>query len=163
MNRASKPCFILVIVSTIFILFSCSKEVEYNRDDEIRDIEEFMDHWGYNIIPRSSGLYFDEVVAGTGEPANEYDTVTVNYSGYFLTGIKFDAGDFEFVINSDYPSVIAGFNEAATYMNEGSEAIAIIPSWIAYGSRGSGIIPAYTPLFFELEMVKIDRGPLSEK
>jgi FKBP-type peptidyl-prolyl cis-trans isomerase FkpA len=41
-------------------------------------------------------------------------------------------------------------------MNEGGKATLIIPSAIAYGSRDSGKIPAYSTLVFEVELIKVE-------
>jgi FKBP-type peptidyl-prolyl cis-trans isomerase len=40
-------------------------------------------------------------------------------------------------------------------MNEGGKAILLIPSDLAYGPYGSGSIPGYTPLVFEVELIDV--------
>lgn len=162
MKKVFKLSAALLVLTIIVILGSCKKITEYDREYEIELIEEFMDERDFDIIPTESGLYFLELTEGDNLPAFENDTVRVEYDGYFLDGRKFDGGEFQFTING-YPTAIQGFNEAVTLMSGiGSTAVAIIPSWIAYGSRGSGSIPSNTPLFFELELLDIIRGTIPE-
>jgi len=50
--------------------------------------------------------------------------------------------------------VIKGWDEGIAMMKKGGKALFIIPSSIAYGDRGAGdLIPPYTPLLFEVELV----------
>lgn len=153
----------IVLITSMVITFSCKEEIDWEAK-EIEDIEEFLTKQGLDISPESSGLYYKDVTVGTGEVAHALDTVEVYYSGFYLNGIKFDSniGDtepFRFVVWDISSGIIDGFHEAMTFMKEGGEAFVIIPSWLAYGTSGNRGIPGYTPLIFELEMVKIYRGP----
>jgi FKBP-type peptidyl-prolyl cis-trans isomerase len=44
-------------------------------------------------------------------------------------------------------------NEALTMMSQGAKATIILPSALAYGERGGGPIPPYSPMVFEVEVV----------
>ena len=127
-------------------------------------IEDFMLDRGYAIEPTESGLYFKDIVVGTGESPVPLDTVVVDYTGYFLDGRMFDTSagkdPFKFTIeNLPFGDVILGWDEGLQLMKVGGEAILIIPSWLAYGPNGSRSIPGYTPLFFEVELLEIIPGP----
>ncbi len=100
------------------------------------------------------------------------DTVFVNYVGHTLEGKVFDtsvegvakmAGVQQAgrtyeplkVIIGETP-IIKGWDEGLLLLNEGSKATFVIPSDLAYGERGAGEdIKPFTPLVFELEMVKV--------
>ncbi|MBW4891066.1 FKBP-type peptidyl-prolyl cis-trans isomerase [Mucilaginibacter sp. HMF5004] len=104
------------------------------------------------------------------------DTAYVNYVGHTLNGKVFDSS-IEAVAKSaglQQPGrtyepikvavgegqVIKGWDEALLLLNEGSKASLVIPSALAYGERGAGEdIPAFTPLVFELELVKVKAVP----
>jgi len=85
----------------------------------------------------------------------------MNYTGRLLDGTKFDSNldhtpvkPFEFVLGQK--QVIAGWDEAILLMNEGGKATFIIPSKLAYGEREmGGKIKAYSPLVFDVELVKV--------
>ena len=109
--------------------------------------------------PTASGLIFIDVLPGTGEPALPGQKVKVHYTGYLLSGKKFDSSvdrgqAFEFVIGQQ--QVIAGWDEALAMMRVGGKAKIILPSRIAYGERGAGAnIPPFAPLMFEVELLEI--------
>jgi len=54
--------------------------------------------------------------------------------------------------------LIDGLDEALGRMYEGEKALVILPSELAFGSFGSagGIIPPYTTLIYELEVLKVE-------
>jgi FKBP-type peptidyl-prolyl cis-trans isomerase FkpA len=165
MKRNIRNSAMIVIMILVVIMGSCKKNQNFD-DEQIEEIEKFMVERGFDITPTESGLYYQDIVVGGGEQVNPLDTVEVIYTGYYLNGIQFDSNVgkeiFRFVVQDYVPAVIEGFDEALTYMREGGESIAIIPSWLGYGSRGSGAIPGYTPIFFQLKLVNIVGGPVPE-
>ena len=56
-------------------------------------------------------------------------------------------------------ALIAGFDEGITYMKEGGKATFLIPSKLAYGTSGYYTIPGYTPLLYDVQLVKVIPGP----
>jgi FKBP-type peptidyl-prolyl cis-trans isomerase len=117
-----------------------------------------------NIRPTSSGLYFISLNQGKKNRVNPGDTVIVDYEGKFLDGKFFDSTkkrheSFQFVYGTEW-QVVKGLEEAIGMMSEGEKAIVIVPSDMAFGTDGSstGIIPPFTSLIFEVELVKIIPG-----
>jgi FKBP-type peptidyl-prolyl cis-trans isomerase len=53
--------------------------------------------------------------------------------------------------------VIPGWEEGIALMNEGGKATIIIPSKLAYGASANGKIAAYSPLVFDVELVKVSK------
>ena len=157
---------ITLILLFLLAVSSCKDEIDW-KANEIEEIESFLQQQDMDISPKPSGLYYKDVVVGTGDLVQTLDTVEVYYSGFFLSGIKFDSNvsdpdPMRFVLQENSVGLIEGFQEAITYMREGGEAFVIIPSWLAYGTLGYGNIPGYTPLIFELELVKIDRASVAK-
>ncbi len=116
---------------------------------------------GRDIDTTSLGVYYVILEEGEGEFAKTGDTLTVGYSGYFVDGKLFDTSqsnnsgndNFEFIL--DNPPMIPGWDDAMKVMNKNAKIQFIIPSGLAYGSTGSGIIPPYTTLIFVVKMVDI--------
>lgn len=106
---------------------------------------------------KNSGLRYDVIEEGTGEKPVENDKVRVHYEGSFLNGIVFDSSiareePAEFNVNS---SIIEGWVEGLQLMNEGAKYKFFMPYDLAYGTTGSGAIPPFTPIIFELELIEI--------
>jgi FKBP-type peptidyl-prolyl cis-trans isomerase len=109
-----------------------------------------------------SGLYYMDVVIGTGRIPAVGDTAHVVYTGKFLNGNVFDtnAGGADLVFPVGEGFLIAGFDEGVTYMKEGGKATFLIPSKLGYGTQGYyGTVPGYTPLLYDVQLVKVIPGP----
>jgi FKBP-type peptidyl-prolyl cis-trans isomerase FkpA len=106
----------------------------------------------------SSGLQYEVLVETDGEKPALDSTVKVNYTGKFIDGSVFDnSGEDGVFIPLDM--VIEGWTEALLLMSQGSKYIVYIPSSLAYGQNGiQNIIPPYSTLIFEVELLEILSG-----
>lgn len=120
----------------------------------------------------ASGLRYVISKPGVGPNAQTGQQVRVNYTGTLLDGTFFDSS-IESVAkannayNAQRPyeplklmlgtqSVISGWEEALTLMNQGSKMTVYIPSTLAYGNRRrSEVIAENSILVFEMELVEI--------
>ncbi len=126
--------------------------------NEQQSIERFIKENGYEVEPTETGLYYIDVVEGTGKQAAVGKKVKVHYTGTFLSGETFDSSHdrnapIEFTLGRG--EVIKGWDEGIAMMKEGGKANLVIPSEIAYGSQARGSIKAHSPLFFEVELVEV--------
>jgi len=122
-------------------------------------IQEYITRKGIKEKPTKSGLYFIESQAGNGAKPNKGQKVTVHYSGFLTNGKKFDSSfdrnePFTFVLGEG--QVIGGWDEGIALMKVGSAATFVIPSVLGYGANGSGQIPPFAPLVFEVQLLKVD-------
>jgi FKBP-type peptidyl-prolyl cis-trans isomerase FkpA len=109
----------------------------------------------------NSGLYYAITTMGTGAKPSAGQNVTMNYTGMLLDGTKFDSNTdpaFGHVSPFEFPlgqgRVIAGWDEGIANFPVGSKGVLLIPSYLAYGSRGSGEkIKPNTILRFDVEVV----------
>jgi FKBP-type peptidyl-prolyl cis-trans isomerase FkpA len=112
----------------------------------------------------SDGLYYRDIVAGSGTTVVPGDTVGIYYAGALATGHVFDSrdststlGPFVFTVGAN--QVIQGFDEGLVGMKVGGKRQLIIPSSLAYGSdtrldqQGNVIIPSYSILVFTVTLV----------
>jgi FKBP-type peptidyl-prolyl cis-trans isomerase FkpA len=113
------------------------------------------------VNPLPSGIYYLNLVQGNGKKVELGDTITVNYEGRFLNGKFFDSTvkrrqPFQFVYGTEW-QVIKGLEEAIGLMCEGEKSLFILPSELGFGNRGSSssIIPPFTSLIFEVEILKV--------
>jgi peptidylprolyl isomerase len=105
----------------------------------------------------SSGLYYRDEVPGTGSVVEIGDRVTVHYTGWLHTGAKFDSSvdrQQPFTVpNIGNANLIAGWNEGLPGMRVGGRRLLVIPSQLAYGASGQGVIPPHATLVFRVDML----------
>jgi FKBP-type peptidyl-prolyl cis-trans isomerase len=82
--------------------------------------------------------------------------VRVHYEGTLTDGTVFDSS-YARGEPAEFPlsGVISGWTEGIQLMSEGAKYKFYIPSDLAYGSNGSGPIPPYSPLIFEVELIAV--------
>ena len=155
---------ILKVSLLIFIITghsSCFKE-KASEENEAKIINNFLKERGIETEPTESGLYYIELMEGTGIQPVAGDTVEIYYIGYFLSGGVFaynmDGDPYRFALGRG--EVIAGLDEGISYMREGGEAMLVVPSSLAYGSTGNYQmgISGYTPLGFEIILDNVIPG-----
>lgn len=105
----------------------------------------------------ATGLQYKELRAGTGRRPAATDVVTVHYRGTLLNGTEFDSS-YKRMEPTSFPlnQVIPGWTEGLQLMQEGAKYEFVIPSHLAYGTRGAppDIGPNQT-LRFEVELLKV--------
>ncbi|HJX71892.1 MAG TPA: FKBP-type peptidyl-prolyl cis-trans isomerase [Bacteroidales bacterium] len=127
-------------------------------------LKQFLDQEKLSVKPEKDGMYRIILKEGTGLQIEAGDTITINYEGKFLNGKFFDSTikrnqPFQFVYGTEW-QVIKGLEEALAMMTEGEKSLFIFPSEMAFGKEGSstGIIPPYTSLIFEVEVLEVMKG-----
>lgn len=130
---------------------------QLKKDDAI--LQEYVKKNNLTVQKLPSGVYYQVLKPGTGPKPQPGQTVSVNYNGTLLSGKLFDSSDkagkpIDFPIGQG--AVIPGWDQGIAQLNKGTKAILLIPSSLAYGTRGAGAdIPADAPLRFEVELVDI--------
>lgn len=104
----------------------------------------------------TSGLQYEVMTMGTGSKPIAEDVVKVHYTGTLMDGTKFDSSldrgePAEFGVNQ----VIQGWQEGIQLMPVGSKFKFYIPYELGYGENGTGPIPPYSTLVFEVELLEI--------
>ena len=106
-----------------------------------------------------SGLRYQIIQEGTGQQVANGQTVSVHYKGQLLDGTVFDSSykrqqPIDFVLGPG--QVIPGWDEGVSLLKVGDTARFVIPSDLAYGSRGAGgVVPPDAALIFDVELVAV--------
>ena len=81
---------LLSITHSFTALESCNKTKQFEREEQDQ-IDAYLErNSSLNFERKPSGLYYHELVAGTGRIPVNSDTVSVKYTGKFLDGRVFD-------------------------------------------------------------------------
>ncbi|MBL8149108.1 MAG: FKBP-type peptidyl-prolyl cis-trans isomerase [Blastocatellia bacterium] len=111
-----------------------------------------------NYTTTESGLKYLDITEGIGRTPEKGQRLIVHYTGYLTNGKKFDSSydkdrPFEFILGAGH--VIKGWEEGLSNMKAGGRRRLVIPSSLAYGSKGKGDIPPNATLIFDIELLNI--------
>ena len=109
------------------------------------------------VVTLPSGLQYQVLSEGEGNPPTATDTVTVHYRGTLIDGTEFDSsyGRGE---PATFPldRVIPGWTEGLQLMRPGAKYRLFVPPALAYGERGgSSKIGPNSALVFEVELLSV--------
>lgn len=138
-------------------IISIDDAVDYFNSSRYREKSEaFMaknaTREGVQQLP--GGLQYKIKVAGNGAVATANDAVLCVYRGTFPDGRTFDSSRGKAATLS-LDAVVPGLAQALQQLPEGSSAKIYIPWQLAYGARGSKIVPPYSVLVYDVEIVRV--------
>jgi FKBP-type peptidyl-prolyl cis-trans isomerase FklB len=118
------------------------------------------------VVNLPSGLQYRVLKAGDGDKPAASDTVVAHYRGSFVDGTEF-ANTYlrKQPATVQLRKAIQGWREALPLMPVGSKWELVVPSDLAYGSRGDGrggkprSVGPNTTLIFEVELISIQDKP----
>jgi len=150
---------VFLYIFLIFGLFSFS--VAQDSNQEKSDLLKYAKAHKLKkkkIITMPSGLMLYIMQRGSGDIPSPKQKVSVHYTGKTLDDVVFDSSinrgkPFSFTLGVG--QVIKGWDEGIALLPIGSKAILLIPSALAYGTRGVGTnIKPNTPLIFEVDIIE---------
>lgn len=103
-------------------------------------------------------LKIEDIKVGKGKEVKEGDTIVVHYVGWLEDGTKFDSSkdrDEKFEVKIGRGYVIKGWDTGIIGMKVGGKRKLTIPYEMGYGKYGTGGIPGFATLIFEIELFKI--------
>ena len=146
---------------TFLMTYMQKKQMEQMKKMYGKNIEEGEKFLADNkkregVQETASGLQYEVVTMGTGAKPVATDVVKVHYTGMLLDSTKFDSSvdrgePAQFGVNQ----VIQGWQEGIQLMPVGSIFKFYIPYELAYGEQGTGPIPPYATLIFDVELLDI--------
>lgn len=140
-----------------------SKQIEYMKNNFVEEtlaaeneLNKYFKDNGIKPVTTSSGLNYVRTCDGNGETPQVGTMVKVHYTGKLLDGTVFDSSltrnnPFQFVLGIG--QVIPGWDEGVQMMSKGEKGVFYIPYYLAYGNMGSGPIPPFATLIFEVELL----------
>ena len=131
-----------------------AKELEQTREDSITTAK-FISSY-QRINKTHTGLYYVISKPGAGKQPLAGTKVTVKYRGYLMNGKVFESNQDGYTFTLGSKEVIAGWNEGIKLMREGGRFKFIIPPYLAYGGSGADIIPPFTTIIFDIDLISVE-------
>lgn len=165
-----KSFFVLGIsILIVFLISSClsdpgiGDQPDQTYEQEMQKLSDYLDSLvvdGYDIDTTALGVYYITIEEGEGDFPEDGDLLEVSYTGYLMNGYLFDSsqmstetGTWEFELGNTL--TIPGWEDGMKVMNKGAKVQLIIPSPLAYGELGYGVIPPNNTLIFVVNMLNI--------
>jgi FKBP-type peptidyl-prolyl cis-trans isomerase FkpA len=114
----------------------------------------------------ASGLYWKDLVLGSGAAAAAGDSVHVRHTGWLPDGMMFESTHdpakkpLEFRLGVGL--AIKGWDEGLLGMKVGGKRKLVIRPSLAYGRRGKESIPPLATLVFEVDVIWLRRAVLAQ-
>lgn len=115
----------------------------------------------WNVQRTNSGLYYEILDAGQGDPIEWGDYIEVHYEGTFMDGRVFDSSrKRNKPMNFYVGNMIDGWNEGLQLIKPKGKIRLLVPSPLAYGekglvtAKGDTLVPANEILLFDIEVLR---------
>jgi FKBP-type peptidyl-prolyl cis-trans isomerase len=163
---------LLALTAGLVLMASCTEDTEDQdrKDQEQRFFDIYMAANYPDATPRTSGLYFVENKAGSGDMPDDSAWVRVNHVAYKVPSNQvYDTYIERVAIDNNIHDTSAlygpykmqngtineGFTEGLSMMREGGEATFLFTSELGFGSSNTGDVSAYQSLKYEVVLVEV--------
>lgn len=151
---------VALAITAFIVLTACDPTAKYEKEERALIQDYLSSHPEYHFERKASGLYYFDLVVGTGRQPVTHDTASVFYTGTYLNGtvIGTNVGSDTLVYPVNEDNLLPGFEEGVMYMKEGGKCLILMNSDLAYGNSGIWF-PAFTPVLFEISLLSVSPGP----
>lgn len=115
---------------------------------------------GSTVLQTSTGLEWVDLFPGTGKPVLDNGRAIVHFDAWLVEGTWVESsrlgGSAPIHISLGDPKLLAGWREGVPGMKEGGIRRLIIPSDLAFSSKGKPpLIPPYSTLIYDIEVLSV--------
>jgi FKBP-type peptidyl-prolyl cis-trans isomerase FkpA len=142
----------LITLLTILVVFnSCKKEYETIENIDEAKIQAYIKQNSIPAIKDPSGYYYQVLDQGTGGELLNKDSVFYNLAVKSLTGTSYYT-PLEYSNEGNYLGYLKpdAYRTAMLAVKRGGKVRVIVPSYLAYGKNGLGVIPPNEVLVTEI-------------
>lgn len=169
--------YLMMLVATMFCATSCGDDDDDNHlerwmvanQEAINAIAKNAEYKELKSPGNEGSIYYKVLEKGNGTDSIYYtSTVTCYYKGWFVAdypeyNIKKDDIFNQYLFDDGAPvsftvsesSLRKGWKTALQHMVQGDKWEIWLPYQLGYGREGSGSIPGYSTLVFEIEVVSV--------
>jgi FKBP-type peptidyl-prolyl cis-trans isomerase FkpA len=142
----------------VFIVISTYTGCSSNLDTILSNEQEIKDYIGRSNLEYTStttGLYYSIIDSGEVEKPSFSSTVIIRYEIYQLDGDLLEKTPDDSSVTIDLDLLIEGLSQGIRLIGRGGHISLLIPSTLAYGSRGNGdVISGDIPLRMEVTLIE---------
>lgn len=127
-------------------------------------ITQYLQKNNFKGKPDADSIFYLQNTKGKGKQVKEGDSVEISSVGMFVNDTVFDRSyhgpsspTYKFLYSKNM-QLIKGWISVLGKMNEGGKVKVLIPSSMGYGAMGRGPVQPYTPMVFDIELVKVNSG-----
>ncbi|MEP6492746.1 MAG: FKBP-type peptidyl-prolyl cis-trans isomerase [bacterium] len=139
----------LLLVATMS-LSACSLNTTPDAHPTDPATETFASTLNINISTMqktTNGVYYKDLVAGTGAALTTAQQVTISFGAFVKTGAVFASGDH---VPITVASMTAGLQEGMSGMKIGTERLIVIPSALGFGNSPFASVPPNSTLIYDV-------------
>lgn len=166
--KTKKTVWYVYLTVSLVLLTNCGKSGKNksdNKKDSVKKETVLKRHDEYKISfdkekaqKTTSGIAYTIVQEGITVPTKGKKAY-IHYTGKFLDDQIIHTSQnkepFWFRLGAKNSVVIPGIEEAVMLLKEGGKGNFLLPPDLCYGSQGYDIIPPNTPLYYEIELIKL--------
>ena len=130
-------------------------------EEEPAKMAKFLKEHNVNVAPTESGVYYLEIVTGTGDMVDEGDMVSIYYNMYNTDDKLIDSNYGNEPLSFVYGNgeMVPGIEEAVGMMRVGGKATIILPSKMGFGDIAvDEALPANSIVVFDLELIEVQKA-----
>ena len=139
-----------------------AEDVENQKrlDEEPARIAKFVKEHDVKVAPSATGVYYLEIVKGTGPVVDNGDLVSIHYNLYNINDklieTSYGAEPMQFIYGRG--EMVPGIEEALGNMRVGGKATIIVPSTMGFGDVAiDKELPANSTVIFDLELIDVQK------
>jgi len=145
--------YTLALLGLVLLLSSCEKEYESIESIDEAKIKDYIQKNNIPAVRDESGFYYQILEQGTGGALLNKDSVFYTTTVKSLTGTTYYSpvayypeGNFLGYVNP------TAYRTALYSINRGGKVRIIIPSYLAFGKNGQGVIPSNEVIISEISV-----------
>lgn len=146
--------YLFALLATLVVFNSCKKEYESIESIDDAKIQAYIQKNNIPAVKDPSGYYYQVLEQGTGGPLLNKDSVFYSLNVTSLTGVTYYTPS-SYSNEGNYLGYLTPepYRNALYTIKRGGKVRVIIPSYLAYGKNGTGMIPPNEVLVSEITVL----------
>jgi len=164
LNKQMKKIHLVIAVVAALSIVSCQTMLENDGQKQYEqnelDIQNYISSKQLTMQKSTSGLYYNILKTNpTGQKPNVGDEVSIHYTLFKMSGVKFDSTErvknvpFSYIYGIN--RLILGMDEGIAMMRQGEQGLFLMNHTLAFGSQSDAQLPAYSAVGADVEVVKV--------